>query len=195
MKEIWKDILNYEGLYQVSNLGDIKSLKRKHTKGCILRYSIGNSGYKQVVLCKNGECKTRMIHRLVAETFIENPNNFKEVNHKDENKLNNSVDNLEWCDRIYNQNYGTAIKRMVENHNYKECAKKGALKHNYSLIGYKIRKRILQKSIEGKIIKEWKGIYYAAKSLNLCPSGISLCCNNKIKTCGNYCWEYIKEDL
>ena len=109
MEEVWKKIPNYEN-YDVSNLGKIRN-----SKTSILRKtSIFRTGYEMVVLFKNGKRKNCSVHRLVAEAFIPNPNNLPEVNHKDEIKTNNFVDNLEWCTRIYNENYGTGIKRGIE---------------------------------------------------------------------------------
>ena len=92
MKEIWKEIKDYEGLYWISNQGHVKN---RH--GRILKPDYSNKGYACVILCKNGKNKQRRVHILVAETFIPNPLNLPEVNHKDENKANNCVDNLEWC--------------------------------------------------------------------------------------------------
>lgn len=113
MKEIWKDIdeikgIDYTGLYQVSNLGRVKGLKNKH----ILKQRLKNNGYCVLTLCKENKPKTYLVHRLVAEAFIPNPNNYPQVNHKDEDKTNNCVDNLEWCTKEYNMNYGTLIERM-----------------------------------------------------------------------------------
>lgn len=118
--EWWKVIINYEN-YMVSNFGRVKSLPRlvKNgrgggilTKERILKTKICRNGYEMVCLCKNSRTKWFLIHRLVAEAFIPNPDNLPEVNHKDENKLNNFVDNLEWCDHNYNINYGTCRKRI-----------------------------------------------------------------------------------
>ena len=107
-KEIWKKIKDYEN-YMISNFGRVKSLKRN----LILKPEIRRQ-YYSVQLYKNKNQNNFQIHRLVAITFIKNPHNLKYVNHKDENKLNNHVDNLEWCTASYNTNYGTAIKRAVE---------------------------------------------------------------------------------
>lgn len=117
--EIWRDVHGYEGLYKVSNKGNVRSVDRinhigRKYSGRMLRSAYDKDGYLQVALCKNGKMKTKKIHRLVAETFIPNPNGFSEVNHKDEIKTNNYVENLEWCTRKYNVNYGTAIERIVE---------------------------------------------------------------------------------
>ena len=113
MKEIWKNIKGYENLYEVSNYGNVRSLDHYRNnnngiafqKGKILKPGIQNTGYASVVLSKEGKTKCYKVHRLVAETFIPNTNNYKCVNHKDENKLNNMVENLEWCNHEYNNNY------------------------------------------------------------------------------------------
>lgn len=124
MEEIWKDIAGYEGLYQVSNLGRVKSLDRtvqyfrngkletKIFKSKIMKQNYTSAGYLMIYLRKDGKDKYNAVHRLVAQAFIPNPNNLPCVNHKDEVKDNNSVNNLEWCTHIYNCNYGTAIERM-----------------------------------------------------------------------------------
>ena len=115
MEEIWKDISNYEGKYEVSNLGRVRSLSYNGTGEIkFLKQSTNKRGYKRVGLCKNGKMKNCYVHRLVAITFIPNPNNHKEVNHKDENPANNNVNNLEWCTSEYNNNYGTRNKRAGE---------------------------------------------------------------------------------
>lgn len=119
--EVWKDIEGFEGLYQVSNLGRIKSLPRtvRAPRGCfrqvrerILKYQVTGAGYALVHLCKPNVQQMVLVHRLVAQAFIPNPLGLKLVNHKDENPLNCSVDNLEWCTHKYNLNYGTCRERM-----------------------------------------------------------------------------------
>ena len=112
--EIWKDVVYFEGLYQVSNLGRVKSLNYSRTgREKVLKPSKTN-GYLQVYLYKEGKSKRFSIHRLVAFAFIPNPNNLPIVNHKDEDKSNNCVDNLEWCTVAYNNNYGTKNQRQAE---------------------------------------------------------------------------------
>ena len=111
-KPIWKDIKGYEGLYQINQLGEVRSLNyHMQKKVKRLKSAIDTKGYKIYSLSKSNELKTHKAHRLVAEHFIPNPNCFVEVNHKDENKRNACVWNLEWCTRKYNVNYG---KRSVE---------------------------------------------------------------------------------
>lgn len=103
MEEIWKPIKGYEGLYEVSNLGRVKSLKRfYHTREQILKNKLTENGYYRTELSKNGKRKLIGTHRIVAQTFIPNDMNKEEVNHKDGNKLNNCVDNLEWCSHSEN---------------------------------------------------------------------------------------------
>ncbi|QOP49053.1 NUMOD4 domain-containing protein [Lacticaseibacillus paracasei] len=118
-REIWKDIEGYEGLYQVSDLDRVRSLDRedaqgRRIKGRVLVVSSNGKGYRQINLCQYGDVKHKFIHRLVAIAFLDNPNNLPEVNHKDENKANNVVSNLEWCSVIYNNMYGTRTKRSAK---------------------------------------------------------------------------------
>ena len=114
--EEWRDIKGYEGLYQVSNLGKVKSLKDNYGRSRIkiLKLKKRKDGYMEINLHKNGTIKTFRVHQLVARAFIDNPNNLKEINHKDENPSNNRVDNLEWCTRKYNNNYGTRVEKFIE---------------------------------------------------------------------------------
>lgn len=108
MKEEWRDIVGYEGLYQVSNTGKVKSLNyRKTGREKLLKPQTDKNGYLYIGIRKNGKRKFKKIHRLVAEAFLDNPNNLPEVNHKDENPSNNIVCNLEYCNHKYNTNYGT----------------------------------------------------------------------------------------
>lgn len=143
MQEIWKDIKNYEGIYQVSNLGNVRVLDRicnsaiknnnkVKRKGCILKqYTRINR--KEVTLTLNNKRKYFRVHTLVAEAFLdkkqfkywsnEDPNKINtsnlEINHKDENPFNNNIDNLEWCTHLYNCNYGTRNKRIYKNNPFK----------------------------------------------------------------------------
>ena len=115
MKETWKPIKNYEGLYEVSNKGQVRSLNYKRTGEIkILKLRVDKYGYLQVHLSKNGKHYAKSIHRLVAQTFIPNPNNYSQVNHKDEKRDNNNVENLEWCNCKYNNNYGNRNKKISE---------------------------------------------------------------------------------
>jgi hypothetical protein len=123
MEEIWKPIPNYEGIYEISNTGKVRSLtrtimrsdgKKLPINGKELKQYIGKDGYYKVKLCKDGAMTNFPVHRLVALTFISNLNHLPVVNHKDENKLNNNVNNLEWCTYEYNNNYGTKKERISQ---------------------------------------------------------------------------------
>ena len=164
MKEIFKDIKNYEGLYQVSNLGRVYS----YYKNKIL-FPGNNKGYLQINLTKDKISKKFFIHRLVAETFIPNPNNLPCVNHIDEDKTNNCVDNLEWCSYKYNINYGSGLQRKIKATN----------------------KPVLMLDFNGNIIKEYDSLIIAAKDFGKkCSSGIHIACNNENKTAYGYKWKY-----
>lgn len=122
MEEIWKPAKGFEGYYEVSNLGRVRSVDRvvaakgnseKLIKGKLLTLHTNKDGYKRTTLCKENKLFTKFVHRLIAEVFIPNPDNLPQVNHKDEVKSNNCVDNLEWCTAKYNINYGTAKQRTI----------------------------------------------------------------------------------
>ena len=168
INEIWKPIKGYEGLYEVSNFGRIKSLNYNHTcKGKILKQNQIKNGYKSVMLYKDGNGKNYLVHRLVAQAFIPNPNDYKEVNHKDENPQNNIVINLEWCDRLYNVRYGTGIERRSK----------------------KKSKPVLQYTLEGNFIKEWKSVTECG--INGYNQGhVAACCRGERKTHRGFIWEY-----
>lgn len=181
MKEIWKDIKGYEGYYQVSNLGRVKSLDRINSRGFQMIGKPLNinklvSGYCTVSLCKNGKPIICLVHRLVAETFIPNPENLPCVNHKDENPSNNCVDNLEWCTHLYNMNYGTRNKRLSENH-------KGVINTHKST-------PILQYSLDNKFIKEYPSMAEVNRQLGYSQAGISRCCKGKYKQSYGYIWKF-----
>lgn len=116
--EVWKDVVGYEGFYKVSNKGNVYSVDRRGLQGYgrrgrILKPGYTSRGYLQVTLSKNGKTKTKTVHRLVAEAFLANPNGLTQVNHRDENKVNNNVENLKWCDSMYDMNYGTRTERLA----------------------------------------------------------------------------------
>ena len=122
MEEIWKDVKGFEGFYQVSNLGRVRQLDRisvsenrstQKIKGTIKKAEVGKNGYNMVMFYKDSKYKCAYVHRLVAQAFIPNPDNLPQVNHKDEIRTNNCVDNLEWGDSKYNNNYGTKIDRLM----------------------------------------------------------------------------------
>ena len=122
MPEIWKPIREFEGLYEVSNLGQVRSVDRKcnihhnstrNAKGKILKPDVSKFGYKRVALSKENNVRRYLVHRLVADAFIPNPNNYPIVNHKDEDPGNCSVSNLEWCDASYNNSYNGGYSKRL----------------------------------------------------------------------------------
>ena len=165
-EEIWCPIKGYEGLYEVSDQGRVKSLK--FGKGKILKPFRNKGGYLRVGLCKNGEMKQCFVHRLVAKTFIPNPDNLPEVNHKDEDKENNSVQNLEWCTDKYNTNYGTRTQRQAE----------------------KLSKPVLQLTKSGVFVREWKSTRDVERNLGFNHGNISLYCNGKRKSSNGFVWKF-----
>lgn len=189
--EIWKDIQGYEG-YQVSNEGNVKSLK--YGKEKILTPTINGRGYYHTVLRKDCKSTTVYIHRLVAQAFIDNPNNYPQVNHKDENKTNNAVSNLEWCTRSYNMNYGTAIQRMIANTDYKARTantdyKARTANTDYKAIAVKNGKKVL--CIEtGKI---YDSTMEVERELGFAHTHISSACRGKRKTCGGFHWSFLDQ--
>lgn len=194
MKEIWKDIKDYEGLYQVSTFGRVKSLPKtyidsmgRHSqrkeKLMSLRIS-SRTGYPTVNLSKCNMTKTHSVHRLVAEAFIPNPKNLPCINHKDESRDNNRVENLEWCTYQYNNTYGTAIERRNESlRRYFDT---------HEVIGHEGKSsHIIQFSLSGDIIREFRSIDEAERELKLGKSsGVSACCNKKLKTAYGFVWRF-----
>jgi len=192
-EEIWKDVVGYEGLYQVSNLGRVRSLgfdkwhKGKIIKGCF----DGKKKYLFVSLYKGGKSKGFNIHRLVATAFIPNPKNLPQVNHKDEDKTNNCVDNLEWCDASYNMNYGTAMKRMIATRNESNKKEEIVAKCKATKIAnnsYSAEKPVNQFTWQGDFVKRYSSKTEASRQTGI--TGIGRCCKNKTKRAGNFIWVY-----
>ena len=171
LNEEWRDIEGYEGLYKVSNYGRVKNLPiwRKHKESKILKANKNRSkGYFKVTLCDNGSKVTRCIHRLVAKAFLSNHNNLPQINHKDEDKSNNHVDNLEWCTEKYNINFGYGKYKGAEH----------------------LRKKVLQFNKKMEFIKEWNSMTEAWRVCNVHKNNIMRCCQGKQKTAGGYIWKY-----
>ena len=169
--EVWRDIEGYEGMYEVSNLGRVKSLK--YGKEKILKPERNKYGYLRVCLFKNRDRNWCLIHRLVALTFILNPQNLPMVNHKDENPSNNNVTNLEWCDSKYNNNYGTRNQRIADKHT-----------------NGKDSKPVLQYTLDGEFVKEWKSTRDVQRNLGYFQTYISACCLGKHKSAYKFVWKY-----
>lgn len=175
MCEVWKDINNYEGMYQVSNKGRVRSLDRfadngVFYKGKMLKPYIKNTGYVEYRLSKNSKHKAITGHRLVAEAFIFNGGNLPCINHIDENKSNNNADNLEWCTVSYNNTYSDRMKRVSK---------------SMSIAVY-------QYDLELNFIRKWASTNEVQKVLGYSNSGIVRCCNMKIKNSRGYIWSYSK---
>lgn len=165
MVEVFIDIKGYEGLYQVSNYGRVRSLNYNHTgETRVLKPRKDTKGYLLVHLCKNGKQKNCKIHRLVATAFIPNPDELPCVNHIDECKTNNIVTNLEWCTVKYNTNYGTAIERRS--------------------------KRVYQYTKDGSFVRSYPSQMEAERQTGYDDGYISNCCNGKRKSAYGYRWSY-----
>lgn len=164
MTEIWKQISGYEGLYEVSNFGRVKSLCAGRWHTVMIRKPVPDKeGYYTVCLKKDGKYKNHKIHRLVAIEFIENPNNYPQINHKDKDVTNNRVENLEWCSSEYNLNYGDRIKKYY--------------------------KSVVQKDQDGNTIRTYESIKDAEKETGVLASSISCVLSGKRKKAGGYKWE------
>lgn len=171
--EIWKDIKDYEGLYQVSNFGNIMSLNYGRTgKPKKMTPYKNKRGYLQVCFRFGGKKTQPFIHRLVAEAFLSNPNNLPEINHKDEDKTNNSVENLEWCTREYNNNYGTRNERVSK-----------------KMTNGKLSKPVLQFSKTGDFIREYPSTMECERN-GFDRSAVCRCCRGKLKTAYGFIWKY-----
>ena len=180
--EVWKDVVGYEGFYQVSNMGNVRSVDRqvecsnsvRFYKGKVLSQCKDDKGYLRVLLATAGRHKSCQVHRLVAEAFIANEENLPEVNHKDERPENNCVDNLEWCSKIYNLEYGTGRSRSVQSH----------------------KKPVQQLDLEGNVVAEFDGVNSAARFIGKPrdATAITQCCLGKNRTAYGYKWRY-KEAL
>lgn len=189
MKELWKDIKGYENLYRISNFGRIISLDRilrkKDRWGNVINYklkgkeiksSLNNKGYSIIRLYKNKKSKTFLLHRLVAEAFIPNPKGLLEINHKDENKDNNCVDNLEWCTRKQNNNYG------IQSKDGRRSTSKFRMK------------KVCQYDHNGNLINVFDGIRLAEEKTGIANQNICKCCQGKVETAGGYVWKYYEDD-
>lgn len=188
--EIWKDIEGYEGLYQVSSFGNIKSLHFGKEK--LLKPQPNSNGYLRVSLSKNNNWIYFFVHRLVASVFLKNNNNLPCVNHKDENPLNNHVSNLEWVTHKENMNYGTIIERKRKSMKGKFDGKNNPFygqKHTEES-KKKMGTPIIQYSKDNVFIKEFESITQASIELNISKNSICNCLKGKSKHCGGFIWCY-----
>ena len=180
MREEWRPLEGWERLYEISNRGDVKSVERtvRNGKGYrivaerILKASKNSGGYLQVHLSKDGKGKFYLVHRLVAEVFLDNPMGYTEVNHLDEDKTNNCADNLEWCSRSYNLSYNDRAKK---------AGKKA---------GKKLSKPVIAIDVRTGLIIEFASAQEASRQIGINHGNICACCNGKRNSAGNFYWMY-----
>lgn len=188
--EIWKDVLGYEGYYQVSNLGNVKTMericisgtynsKRKIEEKNLKKAIHKDTKYEQVGLGNNGKIKSFYVHRLVAIAFISNPENKKEVNHINGIRNDNNLSNLEWCTRTENARHAYDVLKVVK---IGTMLGKFGDKHNRS-------KPVYQYSTDGLFIKRYGSAKEAYRETGLFDSSISNCANGKAKSCGGFIWK------
>lgn len=198
--EEWRDIKGFEGYYKVSSKGQIISIERKDKNNHIRQQRIikqryDKYGYLFVCLCKDGNAKYYKVHRLVASAFIPNPKEYPQVNHKDESKDNNDVNNLEWCDAKYNSNYGNRNLLISKSKTGKPVPKlQGKGNHFFGkhFSGEKSpsAKKVAQYSLNGEYIKTYPCMNEAGRNTGIHSSAISMCCRGKRKSSGGYIWKY-----
>ena len=180
MEEIWKPVKGYEGIYEVSDLGRVRSLPRMLTDSKGRRHPVpmkilrehDRKGYVGYRLCNGSAIVEFSAHRLVAMAFIPNPDNLPIVNHRDENPKNNQVSNLEWCDISYNTRYGTGVERAQANHVYH-------------------RKAVEQLTKDGQHVATFKGVKEASRATGADASVIVRVCKGRHETAGGYRWKYV----
>lgn len=217
MEEVWKDVVGYEGLYQVSNLGRVKSLSRLvdkgkygtiYTKERILKNQKVNVNYLFVILSKDGKHKNMTVHRLMAKAFLPNPDNLSDVNHKDENPSNNfiyinkdgSVDyeksNLEWCTHKYNCNYGTSKFRIIKTRRKNNDVSEMVKKQKETKKRLKSRCRplpVAQYKMDGELVATYESALQASKITGIHVSAILRCCHGTYKQMRGFIWKFIEE--
>ena len=201
-QEIWKSVVGFEGLYEASSFGRIKSLpKIRKGRGGYTHFlkerilkpqpSVSGRGEKHVTLRKNGKSFVKSVHRLVAISFIPNPNNLPQINHKDENPSNNRVDNLEWCDGFYNHNYGTIKERtkatVAKNNSYRKSLLKKISK------GY--IKNVMCLDDNGNLLGIYENSIAAGKATGVYPRSIRRCCSGEMKHSGGFVWKYLDKNI
>lgn len=169
MSEEWKDVVDYEGKYQVSNYGNVRSLNYNKTgKTKLLKPTKNTGGYLRVSLRKDRERKIKLVHRLVAEAFVPNPHGYSEINHKSECPMLNFACVLEWCSSSYNKNFGTRNQRVSDSQSI----------------------AIDQFDKNGQFIKHWKSATEAGRQLGISNGNIGGCLKGRHKTAGGYQWKY-----
>lgn len=187
MKIIWKPVKDYEGQYEVSDKGRVRSIdryipyqknpsKKAHIKGKMKKAFVAHDGYLRVALSKNGKSKKFFVHRLVLEAFSPNPDpeHLTQINHKNEITNDNRVENLEWCTQTYNNNYGNRIEKQAN-----------------ALVNGKKAKKVGQYDLDGNLIKVWASTRECGRH-GFKHSGVGACCLGKWDTYKGYKWKYIE---
>lgn len=180
LNEEWRDVKGYEGLYRVSKEGKVISVERivngRKRRECEMRQKTRfHRPYLWVTLAKEGRSDSYLVHRLVAEAFVQNPNGYTYVNHKDENPSNNNADNLEWCTQKYNCNYGTRTARIKAN--------------------MPQTKTVYQITMKGMMIAEFPSIQEAARRTGICAGHICDVCKGNREFANGYKWRYADDEL
>ena len=170
MTEVWKDVLGYEGLYQVSSLGRVKRL-HKNGKENILTGKKDKDGYTEIILSKSRKKKYFRLHRIVADAFIPNPANKPQINHKDRDKQNNTVANLEWVTGSENVLHTFATGRRVH------------------------KRPVLQYTRNMELVSSWDSIREAGRTLKIAENNINACCHGRFPTAGGFVWRYKECDV
>ena len=191
--EIWKDVAGYEGIYQVSNLGRVKSIDRivlrsstpQPLKGKIISQGTQNTGYMCVTLWNRKERKAFLVHRLVAEAFLPKQNGKDVIDHINGVRNDNRVENLRWCTQKENTNF------PIARHKY-NMANQKRIEH-ILMFHEKNSLKVVQLTKDDKVIKVWDSVKLASKELGLLTSGIYAVCVKQKKTCGGYKWKYVKD--
>lgn len=177
MEEIWKDVPGYEGLYKVSSLGRVMSVSYNRTNRPAIRVLRADRlGYLVVTLHNNNHSKTFKVHRLVAIAFIPNPECFPCVNHKDEDKMNNNINNLEWCSYSYNNKYGNRPRKVLNAHKAKKSSK--------------AERAVVKLDTNGAVLEEFSSISEAARIIGIARESVRDAVRGKSKTCVGYIWRY-----
>ena len=170
-EEEWRDVVGYEGCYMVSSMGRVYSCPNHIHNGMILKADKYQNGYYRVALSRHGKKKYIMIHRLVAQAFIPNPNNYPVVNHKDENKANNFVGNLEWCSIKYNNTYGKVSRKE-------------------RILNCKLGRAVVQMTLKGEDIAVFSSLNEAGRYVGVSAANIASACTGFVKTSAGFKWRY-----